>query len=345
MRLLACSHLLSFETTHCWALTLTFPRFFFSAHLPLNLFGICSIRWSEIRIRDSFKSLSQQCNVVGIFLQLLHWRYSLSPIFYIRRKAQVSKLVWLESTCTNWQIEQLTSIYISLECLPLSRASRSQSAPKPIFYQFPVSIHFSRDYHLFPAINKSAVQKYAYPLVLAFGRDGVCDSKTSTAEMLFTPFNRVWQVVQISLSSPFLSSAMGKANSFYEKCNWTKKKDSQSSGNARSQTTRPKNKDAVKPRDNDNPTPDKSEKKRRKRAAKPKEPPMRLKVVVRRLPPNLPEELFWKSVEQWREFVDWSSYLPGKLAQRYVDNKKHEILCRRSIEINIYMRFFLYTFT
>ena len=41
----------------------------------------------------------------------------------------------------------------------------------------------------------------------------------------------------------------------------------------------------------------------------------RLKTVVRRLPPNLPEEIFWQSVQTWvtDDTVTWKSYHPGKL--------------------------------
>ncbi|CUA75053.1 Regulator of nonsense transcripts UPF3 [Rhizoctonia solani] len=41
----------------------------------------------------------------------------------------------------------------------------------------------------------------------------------------------------------------------------------------------------------------------------------RLKVVVRRLPPNLPENIFWQSVAQWvtDESSSWKLYVPGKL--------------------------------
>lgn len=47
----------------------------------------------------------------------------------------------------------------------------------------------------------------------------------------------------------------------------------------------------------------------------------RLKTVVRRLPPNLPEEIFWQSVQAWvtDDTVTWKSYCPGKLrTKRYV---------------------------
>jgi len=41
----------------------------------------------------------------------------------------------------------------------------------------------------------------------------------------------------------------------------------------------------------------------------------RLKTVVRRLPPNLPEEIFWQSVQAWvtEDTITWKSYHPGKL--------------------------------
>ncbi|KAJ7784277.1 Smg-4/UPF3 family-domain-containing protein [Mycena metata] len=44
----------------------------------------------------------------------------------------------------------------------------------------------------------------------------------------------------------------------------------------------------------------------------------RLKTVVRRLPPNLPEDIFWQSVQSWvsDETVSWKIYYPGKLRKR-----------------------------
>ncbi|KZT56986.1 hypothetical protein CALCODRAFT_470248 [Calocera cornea HHB12733] len=41
----------------------------------------------------------------------------------------------------------------------------------------------------------------------------------------------------------------------------------------------------------------------------------RLKVIVRRLPPNLPEAIFWKSVEPWvsEESIAWRTFYPGKV--------------------------------
>ena len=44
----------------------------------------------------------------------------------------------------------------------------------------------------------------------------------------------------------------------------------------------------------------------------------RLKTVVRRLPPNLPEEIFWNSVQAWvtDETAAWKIYCPGKLRKK-----------------------------
>jgi regulator of nonsense transcripts 3 len=45
----------------------------------------------------------------------------------------------------------------------------------------------------------------------------------------------------------------------------------------------------------------------------------RLKIIVRRLPPHLPEDVFWQSVEQWvtDQTVSWKRFCPGKLRVRY----------------------------
>jgi len=45
----------------------------------------------------------------------------------------------------------------------------------------------------------------------------------------------------------------------------------------------------------------------------------RLKVVVRRLPPNLPEDIFWQSVSEWvsDETASWKSFHVGKVKKRY----------------------------
>jgi regulator of nonsense transcripts 3 len=44
----------------------------------------------------------------------------------------------------------------------------------------------------------------------------------------------------------------------------------------------------------------------------------RLKTVVRRLPPNLPEDVFWQSVQAWvtEESVSWKVFYPGKVGKR-----------------------------
>jgi regulator of nonsense transcripts 3 len=50
----------------------------------------------------------------------------------------------------------------------------------------------------------------------------------------------------------------------------------------------------------------------------------RLKVVVRRLPPNLPENIFWESVQQWvsDDTAAWRAFYPGKFKKRYELSKK-----------------------
>lgn len=44
----------------------------------------------------------------------------------------------------------------------------------------------------------------------------------------------------------------------------------------------------------------------------------RLKTIVRRLPPNLPEDIFWQSVQPWvtEETTTWKVYYPGKLRKK-----------------------------
>ncbi|KAH9925165.1 Smg-4/UPF3 family-domain-containing protein [Fomitopsis serialis] len=60
----------------------------------------------------------------------------------------------------------------------------------------------------------------------------------------------------------------------------------------------------------------KEKEKRQKSANKPQTE--RLKTVVRRLPPNLPEDIFWQSVQQWvtDETVQWKAYYQGKFRKR-----------------------------
>ncbi|KAG2076243.1 hypothetical protein BDR04DRAFT_1207556 [Suillus decipiens] len=70
----------------------------------------------------------------------------------------------------------------------------------------------------------------------------------------------------------------------------------------------------------------------------------RLKTVVRRLPPNLPEEIFWQSVQTWvtDDSVTWKVYHTGKLRKRanqenvpsraYIAFKSEEVLATFSRE-------------
>ena len=48
--------------------------------------------------------------------------------------------------------------------------------------------------------------------------------------------------------------------------------------------------------------------------------PIRLKTVVRRLPPNLPEVVFWQSVQPWvtDETASWKIFYQGKLRKKWV---------------------------
>jgi hypothetical protein len=45
----------------------------------------------------------------------------------------------------------------------------------------------------------------------------------------------------------------------------------------------------------------------------------RLKVVIRRLPANIPETIFWDSVKPWvtDDNVTWRSFVQGKVGVRY----------------------------
>ena len=46
----------------------------------------------------------------------------------------------------------------------------------------------------------------------------------------------------------------------------------------------------------------------------------KLKIVVRRLPPNLPEEIFWQSVQTWvtDETAPWRKFLKGRITKKCV---------------------------
>jgi len=86
--------------------------------------------------------------------------------------------------------------------------------------------------------------------------------------------------------------------------------------------------------------------KSKKERNKDKPPPVseRLKTIVRRLPPNLPEDIFWGSVATWvtDETVTWKAYYGGKLRKRlnkenipsraYIAFKNEELLSQFSKE-------------
>ncbi|KAK7048624.1 Smg-4/UPF3 family-domain-containing protein [Favolaschia claudopus] len=73
-------------------------------------------------------------------------------------------------------------------------------------------------------------------------------------------------------------------------------------------------------------------------------PTERFKTVVRRLPPNLPEGIFWQSVQSWvsEDTVLWKAFYPGKLRKRlnkenipsraYIAFKNEELLAQFSRE-------------
>jgi len=44
----------------------------------------------------------------------------------------------------------------------------------------------------------------------------------------------------------------------------------------------------------------------------------RTKVIVRRLPPNLPEDIFYDSISEYLDNITWKSYFPGKLSKRLI---------------------------
>jgi regulator of nonsense transcripts 3 len=62
-----------------------------------------------------------------------------------------------------------------------------------------------------------------------------------------------------------------------------------------------------------------SKSKKREKKAQAAAPVDRLKVIVRRLPPNLPEEVFWQSVLPWvtDETASWRVFHPGKTRKRW----------------------------
>lgn len=64
----------------------------------------------------------------------------------------------------------------------------------------------------------------------------------------------------------------------------------------------------------------KSKEKERKPRSSHRSQVERLKTIVRRLPPNLPEDVFWQSVQPWvtEETVTWKVYYQGKFRKRFV---------------------------
>ncbi|KAG1847816.1 Smg-4/UPF3 family-domain-containing protein [Suillus subalutaceus] len=93
--------------------------------------------------------------------------------------------------------------------------------------------------------------------------------------------------------------------------------------------------------------PKRNQTKQKQKDPKPQAPPNateRLKTVVRRLPPNLPEEIFWQSVQTWvtDDSVTWRVYHAGKLRKRanqenvpsraYIAFKTEEVLATFSRE-------------
>ncbi|KAI0922913.1 hypothetical protein AcW1_002568 [Taiwanofungus camphoratus] len=62
----------------------------------------------------------------------------------------------------------------------------------------------------------------------------------------------------------------------------------------------------------------KNKEKEKKAKAVNKSQAERLKTVVRRLPPNLPEDVFWQSVQKWvtEETIQWKAYYQGKFRKR-----------------------------
>jgi hypothetical protein len=39
------------------------------------------------------------------------------------------------------------------------------------------------------------------------------------------------------------------------------------------------------------------------------------KLVIRRLPPTLPSEIFFSTLQPWESYIAWSHFIPGKLAK------------------------------
>jgi hypothetical protein len=88
-------------------------------------------------------------------------------------------------------------------------------------------------------------------------------------------------------------------------------------GRARSKTTAPPSSPSLS-----SPTPSTEKPKKDANPRQPQNPQnanVKLKVVVRGLPPNLPESIFKESTKEWinETSVDWYYYVSGKLYERY----------------------------
>lgn len=75
-------------------------------------------------------------------------------------------------------------------------------------------------------------------------------------------------------------------------------------------------------------------KKKAKKASRKNAP--KTKVVVRRLPPNLPEDVFMNAVKRWTsdEVVDYKFYVPGKLSQRYLSGRLMRLVYSVMTDVN-----------
>ncbi|THH18892.1 hypothetical protein EW146_g2181 [Bondarzewia mesenterica] len=64
----------------------------------------------------------------------------------------------------------------------------------------------------------------------------------------------------------------------------------------------------------------------------------RLKTIVRRLPPNLPEDIFWQSVQNWvtDDTASWKIFYPGKLRKKYVN---YQTLNKENVPSRAYIAF------
>ncbi|KAJ3509927.1 hypothetical protein NMY22_g16135 [Coprinellus aureogranulatus] len=90
----------------------------------------------------------------------------------------------------------------------------------------------------------------------------------------------------------------------------------------------------------------KKEKEKERREKAQQQANERVKAVVRRLPPNLPEEIFWQTVQKWvtEDTVSWKVYYSGKFKKRmnkenipsraYIAFKNEELLIQFSREFD-----------